>query len=148
MKQHEVKTCAPKCRSHGHALELINLITKTNDPHILLSALLQCWNCHKIQDKFGRNMLHMSACCGRREVLEWLIDMKKAELNLKTFENGWTPLHCASFYGNIDCLVSLIKRGANLAKNDFDQLTAIEALSLDKWSCVNYVADLNGNILF
>lgn len=147
MKHHELKNCAPKCRSHGHALELISLLTKTNDAHILLSALLQCWNCQKIQDKMGRNLLHMAACCGRRPVLEWLVDMKKAELNLKTLENGWTPVHCASFYGQIDCLVELVKRGANLSKNDCDHLTAFEGLSLDKWSCFGYTADLNGKLV-
>ncbi|CAF0720757.1 unnamed protein product [Brachionus calyciflorus] len=146
MKQYEIKTCGPKCRSHKHAIEIINLMTKTNDAHILISALLQCWNCQKIQDNFGRNLLHMAASCGRREVCEWLIDMKKTDLNLKTFENGWTAAHCACFYGNIDSLIALIKRGANLTKNDYDHLTPIEGLNLDKWIATRYQADLNDDL--
>lgn len=146
MKISEIKTCSPKCRSAQHALDLISLLTKTNDTHILLSGLMQCWNSHKIHDNQGRDLLHVAASCGRAEVCEWLLEYKKAEINLKTFENGWTPAHCACFYGNIDSLIILIKHGANLTKNDYDRLTPIENLIIDKWTSTKYdlSPDFNG----
>jgi inhibitor of Bruton tyrosine kinase len=129
----EIKACGPKCRSSRHADELIGLITKSDDIRVLASGALQCWNCQKIHDKFGRTLLHVAASCGRAELCEWLLKYKKAEINLKTFENGWTPAHCAAFYGQIDCLLVLIKCGANLLKNDLDRMTPNEHIILDKW---------------
>jgi len=116
-----------------HASELIALITKTSDTHKLLSAVNQCHNCHKIHDNLGRYLIHMAAACGRSELVEWLVKFKKSDMMLKTLENGWTPAHCAAFYGQIDTLITLIKLGANLIKNDYDRLTPIEHLCVDKW---------------
>jgi hypothetical protein len=144
MKYQEFKTCSLKCRSNQHALELISLLTKTNDVQILLSGLMQCWNCHKIQDLYGRTLLHMAASCGRAELIEWLLRFKKIDMNNKTYENGWTAAHCASFYGQINSLVTLIRLGANLFKNDFDRLTPMDHLTLDKWLETKYEPDLSG----
>lgn len=146
MKYSESKTCTRQCRSNQHALELISLLTKTNDVQILLSGLLQCWNCQKIHDSIGRYLLHMAASCGRAEVCDWLVRFKRADLNLKTFENGWTPAHAAAYYGQIDSLITLIKLGASLIKKDYDRLTPLDQLSLDKWEMLRtrYVPDSNG----
>jgi hypothetical protein len=144
MKYSDIKTCTKQCRSNQHALELIGLLTRTSDVQILLSGLLQCWNCQKIQDSHGRHLLHMAACCGRAEVCEWLLKFKKADMNLKTHENGWTPLHAAAFYGQINSLITTIKLGGNLAKNDYDRLTPLEHFSLDKWLQTKYQPDLSG----
>lgn len=70
---------------------------------------------------------------GRSELCNWLVRLRKADVNVKTLENGWTPAHCACFYGQLDALLVLIRLGANLAKNDIDRLTPIETLALDKW---------------
>ena len=144
MKYLESKSCAKQCHSRQHALELNGLLTRTNDVHVLLSGLLQCWNCQKIQDIYGRHLLHMAASCGRAEVCEWLVKIKKAEMNLKTMENGWTPLHTAAFYGQINALIAMIKLGADLTKNDYDRLTPLEHLSLDKLLQTKYQPDLTG----
>ena len=144
MKYIEIKACTPKCKSTRHCLELIGLITKTNDTQIILSGLLQCYSPQKIHDEYGRYLLHMAASCGRAEVVEWLLKYKKADLHLKTLENGWTPAHCAAFYGNIDCLIILIKFGANLFKNDYDRLTAIDHLIFDKYLFNKYQPSLEG----
>jgi hypothetical protein len=145
MKYTDIKTCTKQCHSTQHALDLIGLLTRTKDVQILLSGLLQCWNCQKIYDTHGRYLLHMAASCGRAEVCEWLVKCKKADINLKTYENGWTPAHAASFYGQINSLITLIKLGTNLARNDYDRLTSLEHLSLDKWMQTKYAPDLSGN---
>ena len=140
----ETRTCTIKCRSNQHITDLNALITKTDDLQILLSAIQQCWNCHKMPDKYGRYLLHMAASCGRSKVCDWLIKHKKAELNLKTSENGFTPAHCACFYGNIDALAVLARNGANMTKMDFDRLNPLELLSLDKWLSTSYQPDIHG----
>ena len=126
--------CSQKCKSVKHAYELISLLTKTDDEQLLLSGIQQCWNCQKLQDPSGRMLTHMAACCGRLKVIEWLIKYKKADLNVKTLENGWTPLHCSVFYGQIGSLVTLLKNGANstLSVFDNDKYTPIEQIAVDK----------------
>ena len=147
MKYTEAKTCTPKCKSSKHCLELIGLITKTSETQVILSGLLQCYNSQKIHDEYGRYLLHMAAACGRAEVCEWLLKYKKAEIQLKTLENGWTPAHAAAFYGNIDCLILLIKNGANLLKNDYDRLTPIDHLIFDKYFLNKFQPSLEGIFL-
>jgi hypothetical protein len=125
-------SCTQKCKSTQHAYELISLLTKSDDSNLLLSGLQQCWNCQKLQDSYGRMIIHMAASCGRSEVIDWLVKYKKADLNVKTLENGWTSLHCAAFYGQIGSLVTLLKNGANLHVFDNEKLTPIEQLAIDK----------------
>ena len=126
--------CSQKCKSPKHAYELISLLTKTDDEQLLLSGIQQCWNCQKVQDSNGRMIIHMAACCGRSKVIEWLIHYKKADTSVKTLENGWTPLHCSVYYGQIGSLVSLLKNGANssLSVFDNDKFTPIEQIAVDK----------------
>lgn len=147
MKYHDLKSCSPKCRSSRHANELAGLLSKTSDVNVLLSGLWQCWQCHKIQDPAGRYLLHLASMFGRAQVCEWLVRQRKADVNVKTLENGWTPAHCACFYGQIDSLVVLIRCGANLAKNDKDQLNVFESLALDKWMSVRAEDDMFGNLV-
>jgi hypothetical protein len=87
----------------------------------------------------------MAASCGRAEVCEWLVKFKKADINLKTYENGWTPAHAASFYGQINSLIAMIKLGANCARHDHDRLTPLEHLSEDKWRQTKFEPDQSGN---
>ena len=142
MRYFETKTCSRKCSSSQHASELLALITKTDDTQLLISGVQQCWNCQKVHDEFGRYLLHMAASCGRAQLVEWLIKFKKADLHLKTLENGWTPAHCSTFHGHIDCLITLIKCGANLIKNDYDRLTPLEHCVLDKWQFKSDMSDV------
>lgn len=144
MKYHELKSCAPKCRSSQHALDLAGLLSKTSDTNVLLSGLWQCWQCQKIHDTSGRYLLHWASMYGRARVCEWLVRQKHADVNVKSGENGWTPAHCACFYGHIDCLVTLIRCGANLEKNDFDRLNVVESLALDKWLSLRHELDVFG----
>lgn len=144
MKYFETKTCTPKCRSMRHAAELISLITKTSDTQTLLSAFIQCHNCHKQLDDHGRSILYMAASCGRSDAVEWLIKLKKADIQVRNTESGWTPAHAAAFHGHIDTLLMLIKLGANLNKLDYDTLNVLEHLSLDKYLASPYKPDFHG----
>ena len=112
MKHYDTKECTGKCHSEQHASDLIGLISKTSDPQTLLSGMLQCCNPQKVHDDSGRYIIHMAASCGRSELLEWLVQFKKADMNLKTLENGWTAAHCSAFHGHLDSLITLIKLGA------------------------------------
>lgn len=145
MKHYDTKECTGKCHSEQHASDLIGLISKTSDPQTLLSGMLQCCNPQKVHDDSGRYIIHMAASCGRSELLEWLVQFKKADMNLKTLENGWTAAHCSAFHGHLDSLITLIKLGANLIKNDYDRLTPFEHLGLDKWHVMENQPILNGN---
>lgn len=132
MKYHDLRTCAPKCRSPRHALELAALLSKTSEEHVLLSGLWQCWQCHRVCDTSGRSLLHVASMFGRASVCEWLVRMRRADLNAKSAESGWTPAHCACFYGHLDVLVTLMRLGAHLDRNDHDRLTVVESLAQDK----------------
>jgi ankyrin repeat protein len=136
MKYHETKACTPKCRSSNHANELAGLVSRTNDVSILLSGLLQCWNCQKLHDTSGRHLIHVAASYGRTQLVEWLVRQKKADINVKSAESGWTAAHCAIFYGQLDTFILLVKLGANLNKLDYDRLTPVENICLDKWLCI------------
>ncbi len=144
----ETRSCTPKCKSANHVYELVCLLTKTNDVHVLLSGLQQCWNCHKIPDPLGRYIIHVAASCGRLEVVEWLIKHKKVDMNVKTLENGWTPLHCSAFYGQIDVFIMLTRLGVNLTTCDSDRLTPIEILADNKSKSFNYQPSIDGEFCF
>ena len=147
MKYHDLRACGPKCRSREHANELTGLLSRTSDESVLLSGMWQCCQCHKVQDAVGRYLLHVAAMYGRRRVCEWLVRLRRADVNVRTQENGWTPAHCALFYGHIDVLVALVRLGANLAKNDSDRLTPVEGLALDRWMSTRHELDPFGTTL-
>lgn len=63
------------------------------------------WMCHNfplISDELGRNILHVSAACGKWEVVEWLIKNCNVDVDLRDQESGWTALHRSFFYGQLN----------------------------------------------
>jgi len=80
----------------------------------LLQAFLvgHCHNATILKDGFGRTALHLAASTGKRALLEWLVESKNADVAAKDKESGWTPLHRSVFYGQIHCLMALVKVGA------------------------------------
>uniref|UniRef100_A0A8C9HJ41 Inhibitor of Bruton tyrosine kinase n=1 Tax=Piliocolobus tephrosceles TaxID=591936 RepID=A0A8C9HJ41_9PRIM len=100
--------CTSKCRSLKHALDVLSVVTKGSENQIKAFLSSHCYNAATIKDVFGRNALHLVSSCGKKGVLDWLIQ-KGVDLLVKDRESGWTALHRSIFYGHIDCVWSLLK---------------------------------------
>lgn len=103
-----IPDCTSKCRSLKHALDVLSVVTKGNENQIKAFLSSHCYNAATIKDAFGRNALHLVSSCGKKGVLDWLIE-KGVDLLVKDKESGWTALHRSIFYGHIDCVWSLLK---------------------------------------
>lgn len=108
--------CTSKCRSLKHALDVLSVVTKGTENQIKAFLSTHCYNAAAIKDAFGRNALHLVSSCGKKGVLDWLIE-KGVDLLVKDKESGWTALHRSIFYGHIDCVWSLLKVNISLFQN-------------------------------
>lgn len=102
--------CTSKCRSLRHALDVLSVVTKGSENQIKTFLSSYCYNAATVKDAFGRNALHLVSSCGKKGVLDWLIE-RGVDLLVKDKESGWTALHRSIFYGHIDCVWSLLKVG-------------------------------------
>lgn len=84
------------------------MVTKGSENQIKAFLSSYCYNAATIKDAFGRNALHLVSSCGKKGVLDWLIE-KGVDPLVKDKESGWTALHRSIFYGHIDCVWSLLK---------------------------------------
>ncbi|XP_045150254.1 inhibitor of Bruton tyrosine kinase [Echinops telfairi] len=123
--------CTSKCRSLKHALDILSVITKGSEGQIKTFLSSHCYNAATIKDAFGRNALHLISSCGKKGVLDWLIE-KGVDLLVKDKESGWTALHRSIFYGHIDCVWSLLKHGVSLYIQDKDGLSALDLVMKDR----------------
>lgn len=101
--------CTVKCRSLQHADEVVAALTRGTEGQLGAFLTAHCHNAASLRDAFGRTALHMAASLGKKALLEWLLESKNAELMVKDKESGWTALHRSAFYGQIHCLISLVK---------------------------------------
>ncbi len=126
--------CEHKCRSKKDAEKVICVISKASDLHSLAYLALGgvCSQPGKVSDARGRTALHLAASVGKRGVAEWLIKHKEAAINTKDHESGYSPLHRAVFYGQVQLAEFLLDQGANLSLNDNDGLSALDHLILDR----------------
>ena len=110
--------CSPKCRLAKHAdFNFSALINITPHDEAKVRAILPrfCSNFARVKDQCGRNVMHLAASCGKREILEWLVKEEGADLDSKDLESGWTPLHRSLFYGYLECAVKLTQVGLEIA---------------------------------
>lgn len=126
-----IPDCTLKCRSLKHALEVLSVITKGSENQIKAFLSSHCYNATTIKDAFGRNALHLVSSCGKKGVLNWLLE-KGVDPTLKDKESGWTALHRSIFYGHIDCAWSLLKHGVNLYIQDKEGLSALDLVMKDR----------------
>lgn len=107
------RDCTERCKSKQHGDEISSVITKRGVTDAELCAYLnwRCGNCKNVCDSAGRTALHFAASCGRKKLLQWLVRNKKAQINLKDQESGYTPLHRSVFYGKINAAIALIQLG-------------------------------------
>ena len=109
-----IPECTVKCRSTQHADEVVAVLTCCSEKHLQAFLSAHCYNAATLKDAFGRTALHLAASTGKKALLEWLVESKNADLLAKDKESGWTPLHRSVFYGQIHCLMALVKVGALL----------------------------------
>ncbi|XP_055458457.1 inhibitor of Bruton tyrosine kinase isoform X1 [Psammomys obesus] len=123
--------CTAKCRSLRHALDVLSVVTKGSENQIKNFLSSHCHNAATVKDAFGRNALHLVSSCGKKGVLDWLIE-KGVDLLVKDKESGWTALHRSIFYGHIDCVWSLLKHGVSLHMQDREGLSPLDLLMKDR----------------
>ncbi|KAF6114176.1 inhibitor of Bruton tyrosine kinase [Phyllostomus discolor] len=126
-----IPDCTSKCRSLKHALDVLSVVTKGSESQIKAFLSSHCYNAATITDAFGRNALHLVSSCGKKGVLEWLLE-KGVDPLVKDKESGWTALHRSIFYGHIDCVWSLLKHGVSLYIQDKEGLSALDLVMKDR----------------
>ncbi|XP_047666724.1 inhibitor of Bruton tyrosine kinase isoform X5 [Tachysurus fulvidraco] len=124
--------CTPKCHSPRHAEMIVAALTGGSEGQLKTFLSAYCHNAATLKDEFGRTALHLAASLGKRALLEWLLDSKSADLLLKDKESGWTALHRSAFYGQIHCIMALIKRGSSLSIPDKEGLSVLDLTMKDR----------------
>nr|XP_015211679.1 PREDICTED: inhibitor of Bruton tyrosine kinase [Lepisosteus oculatus] len=124
--------CTTKCRSLQHAREVISALTKGTESQLKAFLTARCHNAATLKDEFGRTALHFAASLGQKSLLDWLLEVKGADLLAKDKESGWTALHRSVFYGHIHCLMSLVKHGGCLSTQDKEGLSVLDLAMKDR----------------
>lgn len=124
--------CSVKCCSLQHADDVVAALTSGTEGQLGAFLTAHCHNAATLRDAFGRTALHMAASLGKKTLLEWLLDCKNAELMVKDKESGWTALHRSAFYGQIHCLISLVKHGGLLSTQDKEGLSVLDLTMKDR----------------
>ncbi|XP_051577482.1 inhibitor of Bruton tyrosine kinase isoform X2 [Myxocyprinus asiaticus] len=124
--------CTPKCRSLQHAEEVTAALTSGSEGRLQGYLTAHCHNAATLRDAFGRTALHLAASLGKRDLLQWLLDRKHADLLAKDKESGWTALHRSAFYGQIHCLITLVKHGGSLSIQDKEGLSVLDLTMKDR----------------
>ncbi|KAM3931295.1 inhibitor of Bruton tyrosine kinase [Leptodactylus fuscus] len=132
--------CTVRCRSLQHALDVISVVTRGDEQQIKAFLSSYCCNAITLKDDFGRNVVHISASCGKKGVLDWLA-AKGVDLSVKDKESGWTALHRSIFYGHVDCALTLLKHGSNVHIQDKDGFTALDLIMKDRPSHIVFQAN-------
>ncbi|XP_060907178.1 inhibitor of Bruton tyrosine kinase [Labrus mixtus] len=128
--------CTPRCRSQKHADEVVAALTGGSEGQLRAFLTSYCHNATTLRDNFGRTALHLASSLGKKALLEWLLESKNADLMVKDKESGWTALHRSAFYGQIHCLISLVKHGGLLSTQDKEGLSVMDLTMKDRPSHV------------
>nr|XP_046255607.1 inhibitor of Bruton tyrosine kinase [Scatophagus argus] len=128
--------CTPKCRSQEHAEEVVAALTTGSEDQLRTFLTSHCHNAATLRDVFGRTALHLAASLGKKAIMEWLLENKNADLMVKDKESGWTALHRSAFYGQIHCLISLVKHAGLLSTQDKEGLSVLDLTMKDRPSHV------------
>ncbi|XP_072250913.1 inhibitor of Bruton tyrosine kinase isoform X2 [Leuresthes tenuis] len=124
--------CTPKCRSQQHADQVIAALTGGSEGQLQAFLTSHCHNATTLRDAFGRTALHLAASLGKKALLEWLLESRSADLMVKDKESSWTALHRSAFYGQIHCLISLVKHGGPLSTLDKEGLSVLDLTMKDR----------------
>ncbi|XP_053737434.1 inhibitor of Bruton tyrosine kinase isoform X2 [Synchiropus splendidus] len=130
--------CTPKCRSLQHAGKMVAALTRGSEGQLRSFLTSHCYNSGSLRDEFGRTALHLAASLGKKALLEWLLESKNADLTAKDKESGWTALHRSIFYGQIHCLISLVKHGGLITTQDKEGLSVLDLTMKDRPAHVSF----------
>lgn len=85
------------------------------------------------RDVLGRSILHLLCILGENEMLREMLEANSnIDITMVDYENGWTALHTALFYGKLSCARILIDRNYELMKiKDRSGLTPADFIQLD-----------------
>ncbi|WCR58321.1 ankyrin repeat domain-containing protein [Wolbachia endosymbiont of Ctenocephalides felis wCfeJ] len=96
---------------------------------------------------FSRTPLHLAAAKGRLEIVQYLIEDKKVDLNVADWLNR-TILHLASQYGKLEVVQYLVDKGADLNVVDKDGRAPLHLAAMidlfdkdDRLKTVRYLVD-------
>lgn len=124
--------CTVKCRSLQHADDVVAALTSGTEGQLGAFLSAHCHNAATLRDGYGRTALHMAASLGKKALLEWLLENKSADLTVRDKESGWTAAHRSAFYGQIHCLISLVKHGALLSTQDKEGFSVVDLTMKDR----------------
>lgn len=141
MSRSQYFECAPGCRSRQHGSQVMAAIIRGTEAQAIAYMKYACHKGHLITDASGKTALHTAASCGKRKVVRWLL-AQGVPLNQKDWESGYTPLHRALFYGQVDIAVALMQTGANISALDHDALTPLDHINFDRLPVVSFTFSL------
>ena len=126
--------CTPKCCSKKHADYLLSAITKGKEHEDqVLSFLTSCHNVAVNKDSNGRTALQVAASFGCTKIMKWLLSLKDTHIiHIKDSESGYTPLHRAFYFGQLQAARCLLNHQASLFQIDNDYLTCMDHLIHDR----------------
>mmetsp|Transcript_45156 Transcript_45156/g.133669 ORF Transcript_45156/g.133669 Transcript_45156/m.133669 type:complete len:1204 (-) Transcript_45156:96-3707(-) len=75
------------------------------------------------RDKYGRSAMYLAAERGHLQVVQSLVTAKMRIENEN--KDGWTPLHAATFHGQVNCMECLIQGKAEINARDAYFCTAL-----------------------
>lgn len=130
--------CTSKCKSSWHADLVLSAVTKGTVAEIQTYCRYLCHNFWAVSDTLGRTALLQAASVGKAELVQWLLEQCHADIDVRDQESGWTSLHRALFYGQLHCARILLKHGASLKTTDFNGLTALDLVVLDRLPYIEY----------
>ncbi|XP_042889626.1 inhibitor of Bruton tyrosine kinase-like isoform X2 [Penaeus japonicus] len=123
--------CTLTCRSRQHGSQITAAIIRGTEAQAISYMKNMCQQCCVVTDITGKTALHTAVSCGKKKVVQWLL-CQGVPLNQRDWENGYTPLHRALFYGQIHAACALLKAGANLCVQDHDSLTPLDHVNFDR----------------
>lgn len=101
--------CTVKCKSKVHANIIHSAVTKVDDSLAKAFCLATCRNFWRVWTAGAKNLIHWTASIGKPALLEWLLLHAKVDINHKDTESGYSALHRAFLYANLECAQILIE---------------------------------------
>nr|CAB3255180.1 inhibitor of Bruton tyrosine kinase [Phallusia mammillata] len=134
--------CLPKCTFVGCVDNVNSVILRGTLHQVKEYVRSHCINALYRQDSNGRTPLHVTASCGKADILHWLLEQAKESpstfnVNCKDVESGWTALHRAVYFGRVGCVVALLQNGASMWIKDKDGCNILTFMTNDVAPWVN-----------
>ena len=135
--------CTPKCVSKKHADTIFSAIKNCGQMEDKIANYISsCFNVAINKDSLGRTALHVAASLGRIKTLQWLL-LHGAQINAKDEESGFSALHRAFYFGQLEASKLLLDNNANLFNIlDDDSMSAFDHLIQDR----SYFCEVNPSL--